>query len=227
MPVSLPGVAGVLADGPHRAGGRPAKRHPHFLGGGGKRRLQRLRPGGKTRRPPGLLAPAGDQRRDDPGPPAERHAGGVVRSTAPGGDGRSLTAAIAALACSRLMDQHDFSQAAQTLAGYLEGDNAILGLHQFLMTCDLVCCRLLAGGGPEVLSPLEDPVMKKLAKAMKDYPAVLRTQYFRALLAEDDPDGAAAALETFASVARTFPYPGEIAGERELMDLAQNNTKTR
>ena len=138
-----------------------------------------------------------------------------------------LTAAIAALACSRLMDQHDFSQAAQALAGYLEGDNAILGLHQFLMTCDLVCCRLLAGGGPEVLSPLEDPVMKKLAKAMKDYPAVLRTQYFRALLAEDDPDGAAAALETFASVARTFPYPGEIAGERELMDLAQNNTKTR
>ena len=105
--------------------------------------------------------------------------------------------------------------------------NAILGLHQFLMTCDLVCCRLLAGGGTEVLSPLEDPVMKKLAKAMEDYPAVLRTQYFRALLAEDDPAGAAAVLETFASVARTFPYPGEIAGERELMALAQNNTKTR
>lgn len=135
--------------------------------------------------------------------------------------GDPLTAAIAALACNRLMDQHQLDQAARTMEAYLAGDNALLDLHRFLMTCDLVSCRLLAGAGPEALRPLDTPGYQKLAKGMKAYPAVLRTQYIRALLAEENPEKGAAILDTFASVTRTYPYPGEIAGERELMALAQ------
>ena len=119
------------------------------------------------------------------------------------------------------MDQHQLDQAARTMEAYLAGDNALLDLHRFLMTCDLVSCRLLAGAGPEALRPLDTPGYQKLAKGMKAYPAVLRTQYIRALLAEENPEKGAAILDTFASVARTYPYPGEIAGERELMALAQ------
>lgn len=136
--------------------------------------------------------------------------------------GDPLTAAIAVLACNRLMDQHSFSQAAQAIETCLDGDNGVLGLHQFMLHCDLVCCRLLAGDGPGAAQVLDDPQYKKLAKGMKNYPSVLRTQYFRALLAEGDQEKASGILAKFESVARTFPYPGEIAGEREFMALAQH-----
>ena len=54
---------------------------------------------------------------------------------------------------------------------------------------------------------------------MKRFPSVLRTRYLHALLAEWDPAKAAAIRARFETVAGTYPYPADIASERELMAL--------
>ena len=55
---------------------------------------------------------------------------------------------------------------------------------------------------------------------MKAFPSVLRTQYFRALLLDNDQAAAQKALAAFEKAAKTYPYPAEIDGERELLALA-------
>lgn len=46
------------------------------------------------------------------------------------------------------------------MEAYLAGDNALLDLHRFLMTCDLVSCRLLGGRAPEASGPWTPPATK-------------------------------------------------------------------
>ena len=62
--------------------------------------------------------------------------------------------------------------------------------------------------------------MKNIRKAMKHYPAVLRTQFAYALLREQDFPASARILRQLDKVSRGYPFSGELAGERELMTLA-------
>ena len=57
-------------------------------------------------------------------------------------------------------------------------------------------------------------------KNMKKFPSVLRTRYAYALLAQQDRDQAEKIRKQFEKVGKSYPYPVEWAGERELMDLA-------
>ena len=57
-------------------------------------------------------------------------------------------------------------------------------------------------------------------KAMKKYPSVLRTEYVYALLAEQNPKKAEKLMAQFRQCAKSYPYPSEIEGERQLMVLA-------
>ena len=57
-------------------------------------------------------------------------------------------------------------------------------------------------------------------KAMKTFPSVLRTEYACALLGGRDPARAEGFRQQFEKAVRSYPYPGEIQAERELMALA-------
>lgn len=52
------------------------------------------------------------------------------------------------------------------------------------------------------------------------YPSVLRTEYVYALLAEQNPKKAEKLMAQFRQCAKSYPYPSEIEGERQLMVLA-------
>ena len=54
---------------------------------------------------------------------------------------------------------------------------------------------------------------------MKRFPTVLRTRYLHALLTEKDAAKAADIRAQLERVAKTYPYPADIASERELMAL--------
>lgn len=132
-----------------------------------------------------------------------------------------LAAEQAALTCSYLLDCHRFAEAAERLQALQEEGTALPILYRDLLACDLLTCRLLVGKGAAAEEALLTPAVRKTMEAMKTSPDVLRTQYLCALLAHRDPQAARELQHRFETSARTHPYPGEVAGARELMVLAQ------
>ena len=133
----------------------------------------------------------------------------------------SLIAVLAVFRCNRLMDEHRFQTAREEMAKLISGPNALMGIYQNLLTCDLMFCELLFENRPERLERMLTKGQKKFMKNMKQFPAVLRTQYAYALLAEQDQSKAEKIEKQFRKVGKSYPYPVEWAGERELMDLAK------
>ena len=58
-------------------------------------------------------------------------------------------------------------------------------------------------------------------KSMKKFPSVLRTWYAYALLAERDGEKARKIKDQFEKCAKSYPYPSDIASERELMERVE------
>ena len=131
-----------------------------------------------------------------------------------------IIAPLGVLACSRLMDENRFREADALMKNLLSQKNAIAGLHRGLMVCDRMYLELIGENRPGSLSILRTPEQKKLMKAMKAFPSVLRTEYAYALLAEKDPSKAESIRQRFEKSCRSYPYPGEIRAERELLEIA-------
>ena len=130
-----------------------------------------------------------------------------------------MTATSAVFACNRLMDAHAFTEADARMTALIDGENAVLGLHRSLLVCDCIWCALMAGDLAHA-GALYTAEQKKFMRAMKRYPAVIRTEHARALLYEGDLARAEALEAQFARAAVRYPYPADLAGERELMALA-------
>ena len=60
---------------------------------------------------------------------------------------------------------------------------------------------------------------------MKTTPSIIRAEYAYALLVEKDEKKAAEWLNSFEKVAKTYPYPRDIEGERELISLIETKSK--
>lgn len=133
----------------------------------------------------------------------------------------SMVAACGVFACNRLMDEKKWEEADVLMAHLLAIDSGIVGLHRDLMVCDRMYVELIGENRGEVIREMMTKEQKKLMKAMKRFPSVLRTQYALALLGDKDIAKAQAIRREFDKVAKTYPYAGDIASERELMDLAE------
>ncbi len=131
----------------------------------------------------------------------------------------SMVATLSALAANRLMDQHRFLEA-DTLMARLLGHDSVVGLHQGMLLLDRVFVELITKNRPEALSSLQTKAYRSVIKAMKTYPSVLRTQYALALLSERNEAKAKRIREQFDRQSKVYPYPCEIEGERELMEIA-------
>ena len=131
----------------------------------------------------------------------------------------AMTAAQGVLVCNRLVDEGRLAEADRAIAHLLAGSRGLPGLYRGLLVCDRVTVELLGEARPEVLKGFLTPGQEKFMGQMKRFPSVLRTRYLHALLAERDPAKAAAIRARFETVAGTYPYPADIASERELMAL--------
>ena len=131
----------------------------------------------------------------------------------------AMTAAQGVLVCNRLVDEGRLAEADRAIAHLLAGSRGLPGLYRGLLVCDRVTVELLGEARPAVLADLLTQGQVKFMGQMKRFPWVLRTRYLHALLAERDPAKAAAIRARFETVAGTYPYPADIASERELMAL--------
>ena len=137
-----------------------------------------------------------------------------------------ITATLGVMACNRLMDEHRFSEADALLQRMLSLENGPVGLHRAMMTCDRMYIELAGPCRSDVLEEMMTPEQKKLMKAMKDDPTVLRTEYARALRADHDPAKASQIEARFERRAAKHPHPIEIEAERELMRLVRDKSES-
>jgi len=132
-----------------------------------------------------------------------------------------LIAAIAVLCANRLLDEHRFDECAARLDEMLSGDmDKLPGMYRKLLQVDRIYLHLL-DGETETAAALMDKEQKQFMKAMKGQLPIHRTDHAYALLAEKDTAKAEKHLKAFDKVAKHYPHPQEVEGERELISLVQ------
>ena len=99
-------------------------------------------------------------------------------------------------------------------------DAGIVGLHRSMMINDRIYCELIGPRRGEVLLSLRDKAQIRFEKAMSRHPSVLRTQYCWALLWQKDSAEARKYRKSFLDSEKSYPYPCEMAAERELLQIA-------
>jgi len=133
---------------------------------------------------------------------------------------KPMTAALAPFHAKRLLDAHRFDEAQAEIDRLLAADSTIADAELQLLACDRMYLAAL-NGETERLSELRTPARRRFLKRMRANPAVLRTEYACALLADKDSAKADAYLARFENVAKRYPYAGKNEGERELIALAK------
>ena len=116
----------------------------------------------------------------------------------------------------RQVDMHDLDAAIDT-ARKLSHNKKINGIYRGMAENEKQCLQLLRGEKLDASSA----ELKQYRKAMKDSAPVLRAQYMLALLDEQDEVKAAKYARKFDRMARHYPYPNDIAMDRELMNMAR------
>lgn len=130
----------------------------------------------------------------------------------------SLCAAAAVYCCSRLLDEHRLAECRERITALLDHAPGLTPLFRACLAVDRMFLELLRGD-PAAVQALDPQETRRILRAMKDNPSVLRTEYARALLERRDSAEAAKILARFDRAAARWPYAGDIASERELLAL--------
>lgn len=133
-------------------------------------------------------------------------------------------ASLKVFAVSRPLDRGDTLAAEQQISDLLNSKYNIIGLHKNLLTCDLICCKLL-NGSPMDKKDYLTPELVKVMKAMKSYPQIIRTWYFIALLDDKNELYAQKTRMYFEQATKKFPYRQDVDYELALMDKALEKFK--
>lgn len=139
--------------------------------------------------------------------------------------GSTLVASAAVFYENRLMDEHRFEEAAEYIDFLLEKASGLLGIYRSLLTCDRIYCELIGKSDKEAVDKMLTRDQRKFMKQMKTNPAILRTEYVCALLYSCDKEKAEKIRKEFERYTRSYPHPEEVKGERELMDIADENNR--
>ncbi len=134
-----------------------------------------------------------------------------------------LIAALGVFRVSWLMDQLQLEEAAEYIENLLSKGTGIIGLHRSLLINEKIYCELVVKDNVSEAIYLHNKEHEKFIKSMKNTPSVIRSEYAYTLLAEKDEKKAEELLAHFEKVAKTYPYPREIEGERELIALLAEN----
>ena len=132
----------------------------------------------------------------------------------------SMIASLAVFAANRLVDEKRFEEADELMTQIIEGENATIMFYKQLLTCDRIYIELIGECRSEVIENMLNTNQKSIMKAMRDYPAIIRTQYTYELLLKENAEKANYWLDTFETIAKKYPYENEINAERELIDIA-------
>lgn len=129
-----------------------------------------------------------------------------------------LSASLAINAFSYAIDTLDFAKARELGDNILQNLTSVTGIQRRAVECDVLYCELVGENRTEEIQKLMTKEFNSFLKAFQNNPAGLRLAYTLALLQDGDEVLARKKREAFDKVARTYPYEGNLASERELMD---------
>ena len=129
----------------------------------------------------------------------------------------ALVASLPVFRANMLMDSHDFEAADELMTQLVTMKSALPARYKSLLNSDRATCAVIAGKNGEELLSKDD---KKIMRAMKTSLGVIRTEYALALYKKDAAK-AEKLLKSFEKIAKNYPYPGEEASERELVDIVR------
>lgn len=136
----------------------------------------------------------------------------------------SMVMALASLSASRQLDALHLEQARQQMLALMD-DPATPDIYRKVMTFDLAWLEMVSSQPGNMAERIQAADMKQFARAMKNNPSILRTQYAQALLLDKDEKKAQSIRRAFEKAAQRYPHPCEIAGERELLALTEHPEK--
>ncbi len=134
----------------------------------------------------------------------------------------ALCSTIKVFKCNRFMDMHEFEKAMSLGEILITNEFFVLDLYKAILKMDLTCCFLKEGIVDHRIDKWQDKYLKSIVKAMSKNLSVLRYQYALALLNEKDEVEANLILGKFEKAIKNYPYTGDIASERELIDTLKN-----
>lgn len=139
----------------------------------------------------------------------------------------SLVSTIAVFCCNRLMDEKKYAEAGELMERLLTQESGMLGIHRHLLTMDLLYCELVGENRREKIEELYTDELKAFLKSMNKVPHSHRTMYLYEKYVAKNEKKAAVAMAAFEKVAKTYPYPHEIAGERDMLAYAEEKLEQK
>ncbi len=132
-----------------------------------------------------------------------------------------MVTSVDVLCCNRLMDQMALDEAKEKMLALLH-ENYLAGVYKNLLIFELSFLELLEGKAAEYTEETNQRQIAAFAKAMKNFPSILRWQYAKALLFDKNRDEAEKIKAAFDKMSKSYPHPCEIEGEKELMQLVDH-----
>ena len=131
-----------------------------------------------------------------------------------------LVASLAVFHENRLIDEMRLDEALDVIRRYKNTDS-LPGIYRSLLTMDEITIKAINGADYTSLSRLFTKEVHTVMNAMKSFPAVLRTKYVFALLAEGNTASAEKISVAFEKVKKSYPYVTDIKTEESLMAMAK------
>lgn len=117
--------------------------------------------------------------------------------------------------------QGRIAEAKEITEKLLRREDAVAGLHRYLLILEYAYYEMLEGGNAETIERCFAEIPPYFAKAMQKLLSVLRINYAYAVLQKHDEQTAATMLQRFEACAQTYPYAVEIADERKHIEHVQ------
>lgn len=138
-----------------------------------------------------------------------------------------MEAVMAVYVCNRMVDEHNFKEAQQCIDSLIKKKTAIVQIHMDLLKTDALFCELISDCNPEKIEAYATNELISFWKTMQTHPSVIRTQYAYQKIYKKNAKQSEKILKLFEKSAKTYPYPCEIAAERELLDIVDEKSSAQ
>lgn len=132
----------------------------------------------------------------------------------------SFVALVAVMICNRLLEKGDYNKTKESIEYILSLETGIVEIHQNLLVCDLIYCKLILGELD--IDELLTKKQTKFMKMMNNFISVIRVEYAISSLYENNIEKSSFLKQKFIKICKNYPYTSDLKMEEKLMELVDS-----
>ncbi len=136
-----------------------------------------------------------------------------------------MVTSVDVMASSRLMDKMELEAAEEKMKALME-EKCLATVYKGLLTFELSSLEMLKGETGPYTEKTQEATQQQFLKNMKNFPSILRWQYFKAKLVDKDEQAAEKVKTAFEKMEKSYPHPCELISEKQMMQLADEKAKS-